>query len=82
MAQGRTGNRRYRRNREQLLNDSDICWLCGLPGADSADHYLPYSKGGGDEIENLRPAHLACNKKRNNKDASKVTIRKSPGYKF
>ena len=33
------------------------CWLCGRDGADTIDHVLPLSHGGGDELENLRPAH-------------------------
>lgn len=61
---GRTGNRRYRRNRAALLAKSDICWLCGKPGADTADHIVPYGDGGSDDLSNLRPAHRSCNSKR------------------
>lgn len=35
----------------------DECWLCHQGGADTIDHILPISMGGGDEIDNLRPAH-------------------------
>lgn len=32
------------------------------PGSASIEHYgLPVSRGGGNELENLRPAHLGCN---------------------
>lgn len=37
------------------------CHLCGKPGANSADHIIPRSKGGNDTLENLRPAHQQCN---------------------
>jgi 5-methylcytosine-specific restriction endonuclease McrA len=44
------------------------CWLCRKPGANSADHRIPRSKGGSDELENLEPAHQACNSLRGDQD--------------
>jgi 5-methylcytosine-specific restriction endonuclease McrA len=41
-----------------------ICWLCGLPGADTRDHVRPLSKGGTNDPSNIRPAHRACNSAR------------------
>lgn len=35
----------------------DECWLCHQGGADTIDHIVPVSLGGGDELDNLRPAH-------------------------
>lgn len=40
------------------------CHLCGTTGATTADHLVPRSKGGGDDLANLRPAHLSCNSAR------------------
>ena len=42
------------------------CWLCHQPiiGKVSPDHVIPVALGGSDDIENLRPAHLLCNKRR------------------
>jgi 5-methylcytosine-specific restriction endonuclease McrA len=37
------------------------CHLCRQPGADTADHLQPRSKGGNDSLGNLRPAHQGCN---------------------
>lgn len=46
-----------------------VCWLCGLPGADSADHVIPRSKGGAVyDLLNLGPSHKKCNYARGNRD--------------
>lgn len=37
------------------------CHLCGLPGATTADHVVPWSHGGRNELDNLEPAHSGCN---------------------
>jgi 5-methylcytosine-specific restriction endonuclease McrA len=37
------------------------CHLCGLPGATSADHVIPHAHGGRNVLDNLEPAHQACN---------------------
>lgn len=60
----RTANRRYREARRRVLAVSDVCWLCGRPGADTVDHIVPYALGGADTIDNLRPAHRSCNSRR------------------
>lgn len=55
----------WRRIRAEVLRASDVCWLCGKPGADSVDHLVPVSHGGDPyERSNLAPAHLLCNQKR------------------
>jgi hypothetical protein len=33
----------------------------------TVDHWIPLSKGGSDDIINLRPAHWSCNRKKSNK---------------
>jgi len=59
---GRKG-RPWRRLRAEVLSASDICWLCGLPGADTVDHILPLSRHPelAHDRANLAPAHLRCN---------------------
>lgn len=48
-----------------------VCWLCGLPGANSADHVIPISKGGAVyDLTNLGPSHRRCNYARGNRDAA------------
>jgi 5-methylcytosine-specific restriction endonuclease McrA len=67
VASGRNVSAEYRRNRLTLLSLSDICWLCGHPGARTADHIVSardWPRGpdgkhlpGLDALENLAPAH-------------------------
>lgn len=49
-----------------LATYGNVCHLCGLPGATTADHVLPRSRGGDNSIDNLRPAHKSCNFSRGN----------------
>lgn len=44
-----------------------ICYLCSKRGSDSIDHVIPIIKGGGNEIANLRPAHIKCNEQKGSK---------------
>ena len=50
------GSAREKRNR-RILAASDICHICGEPGADAVDHVIPLAKGGSEHPSNLRPAH-------------------------
>ena len=51
-----------------ILRDGGWCWLCGRQGADTADHVIPFSRGGvGMDITNLRAAHRSCNSRRGNR---------------
>lgn len=64
---GGMGARPYRRNRAQVLAESDLCGLCGHPGAKTCDHKTsdrdwPRDEHGKrlpgfDDVENLQPAH-------------------------
>ena len=47
-----------------LAEYGTVCHLCGGPGADTADHIVPRSAGGGHDLANLRPAHASCNSSR------------------
>lgn len=56
------------------------CWLCHRPallgvhhlhpGRLTIDHVLPRSRGGSDDLANLRPAHRRCNLSRGNRLAT------------
>lgn len=47
-----------------LASKGTTCHLCGLAGATTADHVTPRSQGGPDTVDNLEPAHRACNSAR------------------
>ena len=46
-----------------VLAASRTCWMC-RGTATTADHYQPRALGGGDELDNLRPACRRCNSAR------------------
>ena len=72
----RWGGREAARIRARVLRESDVCWICGQPGADSVDHVVPRSKGGGNEPSNLRPAHLfPCNRAKGDKPFAPIVRR-------
>lgn len=59
------GGRKVAALRAAVLSEhGTICHLCGMPGADTADHIVPRSMGGDDSLDNLRPAHSRCNASR------------------
>ncbi len=54
-----------------IARDGENCWLCGrfvAPRKRSLDHVIPKSKGGTNDIGNLRLAHKSCNGRRGNDD--------------
>lgn len=54
----------YERAKKALLAGNPVCALCSQPGADTLDHIKPLSQGGRNHIDNLQPAHRACNSKK------------------
>lgn len=76
-ARSMDGRTRQRRNRA-ILAASDVCHLCGHPGADAIDHVVPIAKGGSDtDPLNLLPAHHnvecpTCRRKCNRLKADKL----------
>jgi 5-methylcytosine-specific restriction protein A len=49
--------RTWRELRARVLKASDVCRICGQPGADSVDHMTPLARGGTNPPSNLAPAH-------------------------
>lgn len=59
--------------REIIKRDGPNCWLCGKAfeyEKPTLDHVIPRSKGGNDQLDNLKIAHMKCNTSRGNATAS------------
>jgi len=67
---------RYQKARAAVLvRDRGICWLCGRPGANTADHVVPLAVGGHPyDMANLRAAHHKCNSRRGASVAERVEL--------
>mgnify|MGYP001054945071 CR=1 FL=1 len=58
----------YKRNRKEVLEKSNyICHYCG-GSANTADHVIPVSKGGSNNLDNLVSCCLSCNSTRQDRD--------------
>ncbi len=78
MGRRRHTGRPWERIRKLVIDESDVCWLCGRgvnkdlpyphPMSASVDLVVPLSRGGNFlDRENLRLAHLYCNESRGNR---------------
>jgi len=64
----------WKKLRKRVLQQSDVCWLCGQSGADTVDHIIPRSidLSAAENMDNLRPAHQSCNSARGNRTPEAV----------
>jgi 5-methylcytosine-specific restriction endonuclease McrA len=72
-----------RRNRAEILAESDVCIICGHRGADSVDHIIPMDLRPdlAEDKDNLGPAHhepcptcaRRCNNEKGVRPLSEVT---------
>ena len=55
----------------RVFAEETHCYLCGGPGRedDQLEHVIGPSAGGGNERENLRRAHKACNEAKRVREA-------------
>lgn len=53
----RTNSRAQRAENQRILAASNVCHICGGPGADAIDHVVPLARGGRDDVTNKKPAH-------------------------
>ena len=71
----------YKKNRKILLASSQVCVTCGGE-ATTANHIVPISKGGGDELSNLEPMCHMCNSTLQDRDVARVRMQWfNPKYK-
>lgn len=66
----------YRRYAALVRRTRPLCHICGLPGADTADHITPTRRGGTNTPTNLAPAHFKCNSSK----GARTRIRVNKGY--
>lgn len=65
-----SGSRQQKRARYILDRDNTICHVCGLPGADQADHITPLAHGGTDTTENMAAIHAEpCHREKTAREA-------------
>lgn len=65
----------YRALRAIYRTNNMACWICGRPNADTLDHVVPLADGGTNALDNLRPAHRACNSGRGTREVTRVSDR-------
>ena len=66
-----SGSRQQQRARFILTRDDTICHVCGLPGADIADHLVALAHGGADTIENMAAIHaIPCHREKTEREAN------------
>lgn len=80
-----TKRRHAERQRQRIIERDGVnCWLCEAPvdftadphndWAPEIDHILPYSRGGSDDIENLKLAHRSCNITKSDKIGEELEV--------
>ena len=66
----------YQKHRKLILAGGPPCaWGCGRP-ATTADHLVPLARGGSNDIENLMPSCLPCNRSRGSRAAPSDWVRR------
>lgn len=59
-----SGWEEQRRAKRVIERDGGVCWVCGLMGANEADHVIPLAQGGADDESNMAPIHSSCHAKK------------------
>lgn len=66
-----------RLRRYVLVRDDYVCYVCGGPGADAVDHVVPASRGGMDDLSNLRAIHeIPCHQRKTALEANDAQPRR------
>lgn len=52
-----SGWEEQRRAKRVIARDGGRCYICGLLGADEADHVIPLGEGGADDESNMAAVH-------------------------
>lgn len=70
-----SGGRRQARARYIIRRDDTICHVCGLPGADEADHIVPLAHGGADNADNMAAIHREpCHREKTDRERRQTAV--------
>ena len=71
---GAEGSHTFAEFHDVLIRQAFRCFYCGTDITTGAteDHFIPLSKGGSNDISNIRAACLPCNRKKGNRQAATV----------
>ena len=81
---GMSGSKRDSLHKQALKRDGYICYICGLPGADTADHVIEIADGGAKaDLSNLAaihedPCHKEKTQRRNAERRARRAARRTP----
>lgn len=74
-----SGSAQQARARQVISRDLGYCHICGLLGADEADHVIPVAEGGADDASNMKAAHAECHREKTAAEAVRGRQRASAG---
>lgn len=69
-----SGSRQQKRRRYVLMRDENRCHVCGEQFLDQqlvADHIIPVSEGGEDDVENMAPCCITCHDRKTQAEAQR-----------
>lgn len=65
----------YKIRKSIFKRDNYTCKYCGVVGGRlEADHIIPFSKGGGNDLKNLTTSCIKCNRQKKNKSVKEFNI--------
>lgn len=71
-----SGSRQQKRSRFVIDRDNGLCHVCGYAGADQADHVIPISEDGPDNVSNMAAIHAKpCHEEKTLAEAARARTR-------
>jgi 5-methylcytosine-specific restriction enzyme A len=78
----RSGWSQQRRARYILRRDEGRCHRCGRPGATIADHVIALAEGGADDVDNMAPICVSCNRQKVAEEAARGRLRSARASEY
>lgn len=71
-----SGSAQQARARRVITRDGTICHVCGIAGANQADHVIPVAEGGADDESNMRAIHgIPCHAEKSAAESARARSR-------